>query len=323
MMTETLHKNIVADWEAVDRVINSEIAPVPKILMLELTNACNLSCAMCYNRKMKRKRGFMSLEMAERILDEAKQIGIERVALYSTGESLLHKQFIQIVELCKERKLYTYLTSNGLLLTMDKCYQICNSGLDSFKFSIDGSSKDEYEKIRVPGSYEDLLNSVKNLRSIRDELQSAMRISAGSVLMNINEENIEKFKTTYGPYVDSILFSFLTNQGGQAGEEYEHSKRNEQEEARRNAKPCRQLWDRMIVSYDGNISACCVDFEMQLVYSGFKNCGLEAAWNNKEIVNLRKAHLRGELSSVPLCSNCNSPHYQHIEILEKINSTEE
>ena len=75
-MGKGIVESISQRWSREDQIEKSIIAPVPGLLMLELTNACNLSCSMCYNSRMKRKIGFMSLELAEKILDEAREKAI-------------------------------------------------------------------------------------------------------------------------------------------------------------------------------------------------------------------------------------------------------
>ena len=45
-----------------------------------------------------------------------------------------------------------------------KCKEICNSGLSSFKFSIDALNKEEYEKNHIGDSYDNLLENMKIMK---------------------------------------------------------------------------------------------------------------------------------------------------------------
>lgn len=314
-------EKIKKEWQSLDDVTTSEVSDYPSTMMLELTNACNLKCIMCQNTSMKRLRGFMKPEVVEKALREGKEMGVKRVALYTTGESLLHPDFLDIAKQCVDAGFDTYVTSNGLTLTEEMCRSLVGIGLESIKISIDGTNKEEYEQIRVRGKFEKLMNNLKMLHSIREEANSGMKIYAGAVITKINEENINNFKNVYGPYVDNIYLSPLVNQSGQMGDAYEELK-SDMVSVDTEWKPCKMLWDRVVISYEGKLVACCVDYENSLVYSDFKTTTIKEAWNNAQMRAWRKMHLSGNVSEMPLCKTCNAPYIQQVEILEKANSME-
>ena len=104
-------QRIVTDWERIDRMEKSETAQVPRLLMLEVTNACNLRCRMCGNPKMTRARGSMPLEMGIRAIREAAEIGVNEVGLFTTGEPLLYSYLEALIEEAKKNDLYCFMTS--------------------------------------------------------------------------------------------------------------------------------------------------------------------------------------------------------------------
>jgi MoaA/NifB/PqqE/SkfB family radical SAM enzyme len=94
-------------------------AEYPKNIMIEVTNACNLKCTMCYHKHMKRKIGFMEEKLYRKIIKEAKELNIENVGLYTTGESFLHPKIFEFIRIAKEDGIkYVYITTNGQ--TLDK-----------------------------------------------------------------------------------------------------------------------------------------------------------------------------------------------------------
>src|SRR5262245_56340428 len=83
--------DVEADWKAE--------APIPPKIMFELTNACNHRCIFCYNPKMKREAGYLTRDAFLRIGREARSLGVTELALYTTGESLLHPDCVEFVRL--------------------------------------------------------------------------------------------------------------------------------------------------------------------------------------------------------------------------------
>ena len=118
-MTSDIARSISKKWEQVDRLKKTILAPVPRLVMLEVTNACNLKCAMCQHPNMTREKGFMPLELGKKAIREAAKMGIKEAALFSTGEPLLYSHLEELIIEAKRRNLYCYLSSNGLLLNKE------------------------------------------------------------------------------------------------------------------------------------------------------------------------------------------------------------
>ena len=69
-------------------------------------------------------------------------------------------------------------------------------------------------------------------------------------------------------------------------------------------KPCGMLWERLHLTAEGNLTACCVDYENDLVYKKFsKKEKIINQFNSEKIVNLRKKHLNNNLENT-ICYNC-------------------
>jgi len=72
-----------------------------------------------------------------------------------------------------------------------------------------------------------------------------------------------------------------------------------------------------VVNYDGKTTACCVDFDAELVYGDYNNDCLLDIWNNDMMQNWRNSHLSGEIKSIPLCNKCNAPYIFETNKLEQ------
>ena len=290
--------------------IQSNIAKVPRLLMLEVNNACNLKCVMCYNPDMIRSKGTMPLEMGLRAINEAADMGIKEVTFYTVGEPLIYRHLETLIKEAKRLNLYCYLTSNGLLLNQETSEMFCEQGLDSFKFSIDGANKDEYEAIRVNGNFDKLLEKVKLLKDTRDRMGSNLKIICATVLTELNKNSTEDFKKLFGPLSDEIFVSEMTNQGGKM------DLNSIKEFGDQEFSPCRILWDRIVICYDGKITACCIDFDAELTYDDYNKTSLSEAWNNQVIMKWRELHMKKDVNDIPLCKDCTLPYTSDIDIFD-------
>ncbi|MCP4613469.1 MAG: radical SAM protein [Planctomycetes bacterium] len=314
-MRNNIAEDISIKWNEENQALKSPVALMPRLLMLEVTNACNLKCTMCQNINMKRSKGFMSPELGKRAIIEAAQLGIREVALFTTGEPLLYKHLDELIIEAKNQNLYCYLSSNGLLLNKTTAEMLCTKGLDSFKFSIDASSKQEYESIRINGSFDKLINNVLLLKETRDKLQSPLKILCAAIAINTDQKRIEDFQKLFGPLCDSVLISECSNLGGKVNKDKTLNKKA----GNTKKPPCRLLWDRIIICYNGKVTACCVDFDEELVYADYTATSLEKAWNNKTIQKWRNMHLTEGTCSMPMCGECNYPFLSEADELRNLN----
>jgi MoaA/NifB/PqqE/SkfB family radical SAM enzyme len=264
---------------------------------------------------MKRSKGFMPPELGKKAIQEAAQLGIREVALFTTGEPLLYKYLDELIIEAKNRNLYCYLSSNGLLLEKTVAEMLCTTGLDSFKFSIDASNKQEYESIRINGSFNRLINNVQLLKKTRDNLQSPLKIICAAIAISPDQKWIKNFQKLFGPLCDSVLISELSNLGGKINKHKTLNKKM----SNKKRPPCRLLWDRIIICYDGKVTACCVDFDAELAYADYTETSLKKAWNNETIQKWRKMHLTEGTCSMPMCGQCNYPFLSDADELRKLN----
>ena len=85
---------------------------------------------------------------------------IKWICLSRNGEPLLNKNIALMVKQLKDIgiKRVTF-TTNATALTEKKSYELIKSGLDEIRFSIDGFTKETFEKIRKDGKYEEILKN--------------------------------------------------------------------------------------------------------------------------------------------------------------------
>jgi MoaA/NifB/PqqE/SkfB family radical SAM enzyme len=279
-------------------------ASIPPKIMFELTNACNHKCIFCANRKMRRKIGFLKKNVFFKIASEAFDLGVREIALYTTGESLLHPEIVDFVEIVKKIGFgYIYLSTNGVLLTPVLSKKLINAGLDSIRISINAGTKESYKKIHGRDDFDKVIENIMSYDSVRKEMGNTVMLSASCVLTKDNLDEKEKLEKLLGPHIDVIKWTEVRIQGGLMVDTIRKIaiKKNDD---RYSLKPCGLLWNGMHVDYEGNLTLCCVDFNGEIVVGNILKEGLLACWNGPKMQEQRQLHLAGSLNPKSLCYKC-------------------
>src|SRR3990167_4620137 len=76
----------------------------PVDVSLELASVCNMKCSYCYHGDkagLPFKQDFMSTELAEKVLVQASELGVNSLKFNWRGESTLHPDFRHITSIAK------------------------------------------------------------------------------------------------------------------------------------------------------------------------------------------------------------------------------
>ncbi len=111
-----------------------------KRVYLELTNACNFKCKMCFKNTFVEPEGYMSKETIEEIKKQLKELPqLKEVVVGGIGESLLHPDIKDILSFLKEElNVYVILQTNGFLLGKFSRF-VLDKKIDNIIVSIDNT----------------------------------------------------------------------------------------------------------------------------------------------------------------------------------------
>lgn len=155
--------------------------------IIEPTIRCNLNCITCSESIRGRTKKDMDLLKFKRILDQFPYL--IKLALQGVGEPLLNKDLLLMIQLAKERQIYVYFNSNGTILNDEISDHLIQSGLDLINFSVDGGTKEVYEKIRRGASFEDFYQKVKRFMELKGN-RPLPETNAWFVLNQYNENDL-------------------------------------------------------------------------------------------------------------------------------------
>lgn len=145
----------------------------PKAIWLNISDNCNLKCIGCYSEGRFRKNYADIDEIRKSIQFNGK---IEQIN-FTTNEALLHPQFCDIIDMCRDMHpdAYLWVITNGAIPIKGR-YKDAIAKLNKVGLSIDGATKGTYESIRIGANFESFIGNVKEIIKIRDKTGSPVDI---------------------------------------------------------------------------------------------------------------------------------------------------
>lgn len=138
----------------------------PYYIQLEASSRCNIRCIHCSREKFFGKGEDLDMEVLYRVEKELLPFAKEFLISFY-GEPLLHPNIEEIFEVVKRHPhLHSSFYTNALPLTEHMIDKVLDAKFSYLNISIDGASRETYEKIRRGGSFDQLL---ENLACLRDK----------------------------------------------------------------------------------------------------------------------------------------------------------
>jgi MoaA/NifB/PqqE/SkfB family radical SAM enzyme len=141
-------------------------------LMLEITDACNIDCRVCYKKKGDTVK---SISQIQSELATAMKLRTLHTITVSGGEPTLHPHLDKIVEIIKKQDVHVFLLTNGVSITIDYLKKLKQSGLDSILFHVDeGQNRPD---ISYPPTFKDIKKRLQELVLLARSLDIDVSIS--------------------------------------------------------------------------------------------------------------------------------------------------
>jgi MoaA/NifB/PqqE/SkfB family radical SAM enzyme len=133
---------------------------VPSFFVMSPTMRCTLSCRGCYSG-IYRKEETLSFGEMDRVLGEARELGIFFVVISGGEPYLLADQLLRLFK--KHRDMYFLTYTNGTLLDETICRQLARLGNVALAVSVEGFER-ETEERRGPAVFSKILKSMELMR---------------------------------------------------------------------------------------------------------------------------------------------------------------
>ena len=135
----------------------------PFQIVWNITRACNLKCAHCYEDAGKKSVNELTEKEIIKGLETLSRAGVTSVA-FSGGEPTTNPHIIEYIKYTKELGMYPALATNGYKLANKQIVnKFVDSGLEFVQISIDGVDPKTHDSFRgVEGSWDKAIQTVKN-----------------------------------------------------------------------------------------------------------------------------------------------------------------
>jgi len=306
---------------------------LPVTLDIENVSRCNFRCTMCQVstwHKQTRAED-MSLEDFKALIDE--QYGLVEIKLQGMGEPLLNADtYFEMIRYARERHIWVRSTNNGSLLHLKDNYKrLIDSDICEAQISVDGATKESFEKIRVGGKFDNVTRNCQLLNGYAKEV-GKHRTRMWVVVQEANYQDLEAFpkfaselgfqrltlsldlsswgqeywknqndSVDVGMQFDAEHGQALVETGRQHGVETTFWFIDEKFVPGQADKLCPWPFSRAYVSSDMRVVPCCMVANPDAANFGDARSFSEV-WNGPSLKNFRNQHLSGDLPTY--CKDC-------------------
>lgn len=318
-------------YENFDSIINSKIdMPSPLCVDIETASICDLACPHCFRDHIITPDKIMKESLYKKIIDSISKFKVPSIKLNWRGEPLLNPKLYDFIKYAKKKGiLEIIINTNATKLNRNNAIKLIESGIDEVVFSFDGGTKKTYDKMR-PGrfhdnKFEDVYNNIKNFHLLKKELNSNFPITKiQMVLTEDTREEIENFHNLFKDCVDDVTVIHYHERGGKFSQLKKDTKKKLDDYLKLNKlsmqtpylvtadekifislkrKACSQLFQRMMVTYDGKVGMCCHDWGAQHCV-GFID---EEAFKEDEVIAKLEDSIKSNKKGFELLKNAKKP----------------
>jgi pyrroloquinoline quinone biosynthesis protein E len=301
----------------------------PRSIQIESTTRCNLKCTMCEISYWTEPGGDLQAENVRKMVEHLP--GLKRVDLTGIGEALMNRGFFDTLRFLKSRGMYVTLNDNFTLMTEEAARRIVELGVDQIFLSLDGATKETYERIRVGANFEKVVGNARRLIQIKRQMRKKrpeVKVNMVVCASNYRElPEIVELAHDIGigmvQFVNVITFDSTANLDTADVQRELRVKFHEALERARQlgilvkielfdklpVQQCDFPWKRNFVTYDGYVHPCCYTTQTgdraaqnQRSFGNLVDRSFEAIWNGHVYSGFRRKMQDGILPAA--CAHC-------------------
>lgn len=302
----------------------------PRFVEIETTTRCNLRCAMCEHTYWNEKQRDMSFDEFKKIIDQFP--GLKWIGVTGIGASFVNKDFLKMLKYIKGKGIYSELYDTFFHIDEKAARELIKIGYDRLIMSIDGATKETYEKIRVASDFDRVTNNLRNLVRLKKEMKAHYpEITFHYIISKENIHEVLKFIDLVREMTDSenisILYSAILHSYDQISDMVvdvpEELMLEAQEKGNRlgikvawnrnigekeNISHCTE-WTMPFIFVDGTVVPCCVgneanqrNFQHKTAMGNIFEKSFNDIWYGEKYKKLRDDIHKGIVP--PACVNC-------------------
>lgn len=288
---------------------------LPYSIAIEPTTACNLRCPHCPSglKSFSRDTGKISVENFEKYVDDIHKT-TAYLTLYFQGEPYLNPRFYDLVKYARKKRLFVATSTNAHFLDKKRAAKTIDSGINQLIISIDGLSQETYQKYRLEGHLDKVIEGTKNLVEAKRKAQNSQTHIIWQFIVFAHNEHevnaVKKEARRIGVDEVRIKSAQIYDDGNSADwlpedpkyRRYDVYGEKLQLKASMTSH-CKRLWTNPVVTWDGNVVPCCFDKDAEHQLGNLGDKTFKEIWNGKGYKDFR-TKIKGGRKNIDICSNC-------------------
>ena len=271
------------------------LASKPYSIIIEPTNSCNLGCPLCPTGLgiKTRNKGLLKLDEFKELIDQVKENAIE-IFLQNWGEATLLKNLPEMINYAAKNNIWVSLSTNfSIKYKNDFLERLMNSGLAVLHVDIDGTTQEAYSQYRIKGDLNLVLSNLKECIKLKKKLNVKYPvIETEMIVLKSNEHQIDEYiELNNSLGVDRYnLHKVQVNMAEKESVKWLPKNKDyvyDSYKTKKKVEPCHWPWSRIVLNWDGGISACCIIDDPNSDFGNFKKNSLEEIWNNDDYISAR------------------------------------
>ncbi len=337
-------KNYRKNWnDQPDKVVENPINYIdkkinfnPLCVDMEVASICDLACPHCFREYVATPDKIINIKFAKDLIDQVAEMKIPSMKFNWRGEPLLFSKLPEVIDYAKSKGIIdTIINTNATNLDEKKSIELIKCGLDHMIYSFDGGTKETYEQMR-PGrfgknTFENIYNNIKQFSDLKNKYSSPFPFTKiQMVLTEQTRKEINQFYQNFTDYVDEVTVTQYSERGGKISNLSEKSRDLILDYFNKNnldiktpymveangdilvsekRKPCKQLFQRLMVTYNGKVGMCCVDWGATHNLGYVNESGYASKKDEEKIIESVKKNKKGFelLANVKMPKEFNSP----------------
>lgn len=288
----------------------------PVFMSIEPTTSCNLRCPQCPSglREFSRPTGMLRNQLFEKIILETKKY-LHSLTFYFQGEPYLNPDFLNMVQFAANNGIYTITSTNAHYLDDAMAAKTVQSGLDRLIISVDGITQDTYEKYRVGGKLDKVVEGTRAIVRQKKLLKSqSPQVVWQFVVFKHNQHQVAAVKKLGKELgVDTVTIKtaqvYDFEQGHSlipdidAYSRYTKKPDGTYRIKNRLLNQCWRMWQGCVITWDGKVVPCCFDKDATHKLGDLSTESFEQIWFSPAYNAFRGAVLKSR-TSIDICTNC-------------------
>lgn len=146
------------------------LAPYPYKIEVEHTTFCNKKCILCEHTYWDEKSERLTFEEFKKIVDNFPKL--KWINVTGEGSGFLNPDFLKIIEYLRSKDVSVNFVDEFEFVDEEKARKLIELSVNCIWISMDGATKETYEKIKVGCNFEKVLENIKGLLKLKKELNS-------------------------------------------------------------------------------------------------------------------------------------------------------